>query len=88
VNVSKTLAQRAAQAFHVLLNELEPLGIRFQKFKGTIGSGYFERRRDRLYLTIAEDLLRPDGSKLGPESKWSHEKASPSGSLTFCAGDG
>jgi hypothetical protein len=83
VTVSKTLAERAARAFHVLLNELEPLGITFQKFRGIHDTGYFERHRDRLYISIVEDLVRPDGTRGVSPWGWPREKASPSGYLSF-----
>lgn len=82
--VSKVLAERMAQAFHVLLRELEPLGIRFRKFQGFYESGYFERHRDRLSVTIIEDVVGLDGSRVvAPywRTPQGHEK--PSGYLTF-----
>jgi hypothetical protein len=84
VTVSKNLAERVGQAFHVLLKELEPLGIRFRKFQGKYEGGYFERRRDRLFVIIAEDIVRPDGSRVSApwwQSAQAHEE--PSGFLTF-----
>jgi hypothetical protein len=83
VIVSKSLAERSAKAFHVLLEELQPLGIQFRKFHGLYDPGYFERRKDRLNMTITENLVRPDGSKLEDMWQWPREKASPSGYLTF-----
>jgi hypothetical protein len=84
VTVSKNLGQRVAQAFHMLLKELEPTGITFRKFQGHHEQGYFKRHTDRLYLTITEDLVKPDGSRITParwESLRYNEK--PSGYLTF-----
>jgi len=64
VTVSKNLAQRVARAFHILLSELEPIGICFRKYQGLYDSGYFKRRHDRLYVSITEDVVRPDGSRV------------------------
>ena len=63
INVTKALIERAAQAFHVLLNALEPLGIEFKKYSGSYDSGYFRRGQDRLIFTLEEvlhDRLNPD----------------------------
>ena len=83
VKVSKALARRTVQAFNALLNGLEPVGIRFRRFQGLHHTGYFERNRDRWYLAITEDLVRPDGSKAVSPYAWPREKANPCGYLTF-----
>jgi hypothetical protein len=84
VTVSKTLAERVAQSFHVLLNSLQSLGIPVRKSLSYSESGYFERARDRPYLTITEDLVGPDGSRFySPTYQWPREKTKPSGYLTF-----
>jgi hypothetical protein len=59
VTVSKALLERAARTFHVLLNELEPLGIEFKKFPGKHDPGYFRWGQDRLFFTIEEVLTNP-----------------------------
>ena len=82
--VSKSLADRVARAFHVLVKELEPFEIRFRKSLSSYDSGYFERRRDRLYLEITEDIIQPDGSRVRSPSWQSQQRYSrPSGLLTF-----
>lgn len=82
--VSKSLAERVARAFHVLVKELEPCEIRFRKSLGSYDSGYFERRRERLYLVITEDILQPDGSRVRSPSWQSQQRYSrASGLLTF-----
>lgn len=82
--VSKGLAGRVARAFHVLVKELEPFEIRFRKFSGIHDNGYFERRRDRLYIEITEDILQPDGSRVRSPSWQSQQRYSrASGLLTF-----
>ncbi len=84
VTVSKNLAERVAHAFHVLLKEFEPIGIRFRKYHGMYQGGYFERSRDRLYLEIAEYLVLPDGTRASVPSYRSTERGpKPSGYLTF-----
>jgi hypothetical protein len=84
VTVSRNLSERVAKAFHVLLQQMEALGISFHKYQGSYESGYFKRYGDRLYMTIAEDIERPDGSRFSAPT-WQepqvHEK--PSGYLTF-----
>ncbi len=84
VTVSKALAMRAAQAFHTMIANLEPLGIHFRKSRSYYEDGYFERRHDRLYLTIMEDLVHLDGSRENAphyQSPRGNEKLS--GYLTF-----
>jgi hypothetical protein len=84
ITASKSLAERVAQAFHVLVRELEALGIRFRKFHGIHETGYFERHGDRLYTTITEDVVRTDGSRVtAPWWKTPQLGEKPSGYLTF-----
>ena len=66
VVVSKDLAERAAKAFHVILNGLEPLGINWRKSQSSYHCGHFRKGNDRLQLSIAEDLICPDGSRRCP----------------------
>jgi hypothetical protein len=82
--VSNILAERAAKAFHVILNGVEPLGISFRKSLGSRDGGYFKKGHDRLYLRIEEDLLDATGTRLQVpwwKSQMSH--CNPSGYLTF-----
>jgi hypothetical protein len=84
VAVSKALAERVAQSFHTLLKAVESIGICFRKSRSAYDSGYFERKNDRLYLNILEDLVRADGSKISAPSYQSpRETAKPSGLLAF-----
>ena len=85
VLVSKSLADRVARAFHVLVKELEPFEVRFRTSLSSYDSGYFERRRrERLYLEITEDILLPDGSRARSPSWQSQQRYSrASGLLTF-----
>jgi len=46
--------------------------------------GYFERGDDRLYLSIAEDFISPEGKRLNPPSwQWQRVNGKPSGQLVF-----
>ena len=84
VLVSKDLAERVAKAFHVILAGLEPLGINWRKSQRRYDSGHFKKGQDRLQLTIAEDVIRPDGSRTCPPAyEWPHGKGKPAGLLTF-----
>jgi len=57
VTVSKPLVERAGQAFHVILQALEPLGILFRKSQSSYNPGHFKRGHDRLLFHIDETLL-------------------------------
>ena len=84
VAVSKNLAERVAKAFHVLLAGLEPLGIRWRKSQSSYNCGHFTKGHDRLQLSIAEDVIRPDGSRTCPPAyEWPSQTGKPSGFLTF-----
>ena len=65
--VTLALAERAAQAFHGILQGVEPLGIKFRKSQSSYDGGHFRKGNDRLYFQI-EELV---------------EKRVPSGWLTF-----
>jgi hypothetical protein len=83
VTVSKPLVERAAQAFHVLLKTLEPLGIEFKSFKGTMDTGYFKHGRDRLFFRLYETLV--DHSGVDRLIRYYHWDAAgtPSGRMAF-----
>ena len=83
VNISKALAERAAQSVHVILQALEPLGIEFRKYSGSYNSGYFKRGQDRLFLTIDEVLIDPLSA--GRRSRWWQwtGTSTPTGHLAF-----
>jgi hypothetical protein len=84
VLVSKDLAERVAKAFHVILARLEPLGINWRKSQSSYNSGHFRKGQDRLQLNIAEDVIRPDGSRTSPPSyEWPQQTGKPSGLLTL-----
>jgi hypothetical protein len=83
VNISKSLAERVAQAFHVILHGVEPLGIFFQKFQGKYKSGYFKRGYERLYFYIDEMLVDRFGVERMVQSWEWRESGVPSGRLAF-----
>ncbi len=84
VLVSKNLAERVAKAFHVILASLEPLGINWRKSLSSYNSGHFRKGQDRVQLSIAEDVTRPDGSRTCPPSyEWPRQSGKPAGLLTF-----
>ncbi|MEA3213205.1 MAG: hypothetical protein QOE70_6262 [Chthoniobacter sp.] len=87
-SVTKALAERAAQAFHAILQGVEPLGIPFRKAQSSHDSGYFQKGHDRLYLKIEEELAErpqePGGSTRRRSSwQWRSDARVPSGHLTF-----
>jgi hypothetical protein len=83
VVVSKSLAERVAKAFHTILAGLEPLGINWRKSQSSYNAGHFRKGQDRLQLSIAEDVIRPDGSRTCPSRhEWPHQTGKPAGLLT------
>ncbi|MGP8201614.1 MAG: hypothetical protein ACLQU4_19160 [Limisphaerales bacterium] len=83
VNISKDLAQRVAQAFHVVLNALEPLGILFRKSQGSYNPGYFKRGRERVFFYIDETLVDRFGTERRVHSWEWRDRGTPSGRLSF-----
>lgn len=84
VVVSKTLAERVAKAFHVIVIALEPLGILFKKSQASYDGGYFKKGHDRLYVKIEEDLVDFAGTRHQvPTWESPLHRASASGYLTF-----
>ena len=83
VHVTKAMAPRAAQAFHVILSTLEPLGIEFRKFPGKHNSGYFRWGHDRMFVEIQETLL--DEKREERTDYWwkCQGQFTPSGHLAF-----
>jgi hypothetical protein len=64
---TKSLNDRAAKAFHIILNGVEPLGIVFRRALSAYDSGYFQKGQDRLYLKIEEIMVdQPPGSTRRP----------------------
>lgn len=87
VKVTKAQAERAAQAFHVILQKVEPLGITFRKAQSSYGPAYFQKSHDRLYLKIEEEMI--EKTPTARRSRYSgygyglREEKVPSGRLIF-----
>ncbi len=56
-DISKDLAPQAARAFNMLLQSLEPLGIKFGKSLSKYEGGRFRLGNDRMQFKIEEDLV-------------------------------
>lgn len=83
VRIYKGLIERAAKCFHVILNNIEPLGILFCKAQGSYNSGYFKRGRDRLYLRIEEEPSHRQIVSGHTSWPWSRDHQMGCGKLTF-----
>lgn len=84
-DISKTMALRAAQVFHVLLRVVEPLGIHFRRSQSTYDGGHFRKGNDRLYFKIEEELVdKPEtGGKRRVYYRNPQEDKVACGRLTF-----
>ena len=83
VTVTKPQIERVAQAFHVILQKLEPLGIQFKKTQCSWNAGYFGRGSDRLFFHIFETLADRAGNERRVDSyDWS-TGGTPTGRLAF-----
>ncbi len=84
--ISKAQAPRAAQAFHALLNLVEPRGVLFKKSRSKYDGGCFRKGNDDLHLKIEEELVeKPDkpGRRTAYYSNWRQENKIACGKLTF-----
>ncbi len=62
-DISKAEAPRAAMAFHVLLQVVEPRGINFRRSQSSYDGGHFRKGHDYLYFKIEEELVeKPETS--------------------------
>lgn len=85
-DVSKAQALRAAQAFHALLNLVEPRGVIFKKSRSKYDGGCFRKGNDDLHFKIEEELVeKPEkpGRRSSYTSGWQQENKVASGKLTF-----
>jgi hypothetical protein len=78
VAVSKSLVERAVQAYHAILMMVEATGVPFRKARGKYQAAYFEHRLGRLYLEIEELLVMVPG-----KAAWQPSKETGSGKLNF-----
>lgn len=86
VEISKVLAERTASAFHVILEQTEPLEIFFRKSQSSYSGGHFRRGQDRLYFKIEEILIEKPANGRGRRYVgWQglREQKVPSGRLEF-----
>ena len=85
--MTKAQAERAAQAFHVILQKVEPLGITFRKAQSSYGPAYFQKSHDRLYLKIEEEMVeKAPSARRGRYSGYGYglrEEKVPTGRLIF-----
>ena len=84
-DISKGMVPRAAQAFHVLLQMVEPLGIHFRRAQSSYDGGHFRKGNDRLHFKIEEKLVaKPEtGGRRQTYYANSQDNTVPCGFLTF-----
>lgn len=85
--VSPALAERCAQAFHVILQGTDGVGLPFRKSRSSYEGGVFRLGHDQLFFAMEEDLVTAperasDRSRRLAYSAYG-EKRKPCGSLTF-----
>jgi hypothetical protein len=85
--VSLALAERSAQAFHVILLGTEAVGLPFRKSRSRYEGGNFRMGRDQLFIAIEEDLVtapeRLSGRRRQPTYSAYGDSRVPCGSLSF-----
>jgi len=80
--VGKDSVELTAKCFHVIVTNVESVGIPFTQPKGGPQAGYFRKGNDRLYLEIEDELVA--ATENVRRSRQSHEASRvPSGRLTF-----
>ena len=85
--VGKDTIELTAKCFHVILTNVEAVGILFTLPKGGRQAGYFRRSNDRLYLEIEDELVVAT-EKVHRRSWQVNEDARvPSGRLIFSLSD-
>ena len=87
VTVSPALAERCAQAFHVILQGTDGVGLPFRKSRSSYEGGVFRLGHDQLFFAIEEELVaapeRTTGRGRRPAYSAYGESRVPCGSLTF-----
>lgn len=84
--VSRVLIDRCAQAFHVILQGTDPVGIPFRKTRSSHEGGFFCLGRDRLHFLIEEGMVyNPELAAQRRKSGYSsyRDNSVPCGFLTF-----
>lgn len=83
--ISKDRALRAAMAFHVLLQIVEPRGIHFRRSQSSYDGGHFRKGNDRLLFKIEEELVaKPElGVRKRTYFTARDDNQVPCGKLTF-----
>lgn len=85
--VSPALAERCAQAFHVILQGTDGVGLPFRKSRSSYEGGVFRLGHDQLFFVIEEELVaapeRTTGRGRRPAYSAYRENRVPCGSLTF-----
>ncbi|HWD92274.1 MAG TPA: hypothetical protein VG938_07990 [Verrucomicrobiae bacterium] len=83
VKVGKGSIEQAAKCFHVIVTQVEAVGIPFRKAQGYHNPGFFKKGNDRLYFKIEEELI--DSPEAIRRRSWHSTAASqvPSGKFTF-----
>jgi hypothetical protein len=85
--VSPALAERCAQAFHVILLGTEAVGLAFRKSRSSYEGGLFRMGRDQLFFAIEEELVTApvSSSARGRRPAYSAygDNRVPCGSLSF-----
>ncbi len=84
-DISKEVALRAAMAFHVLLQIVEPRGINFRRSQSSYDGGHFRKGNDYLYFKIEEELVAKPATATGRRAYFAtrEENQVPCGRLSF-----
>ncbi len=83
VKVGKGSIELAAKCFHVIVTNVESIGIPFRKGQGYRNPGFFRMGNDRLYLGIEEELV--ESVETARRRSWQAPEGRrvPAGRLTF-----
>jgi hypothetical protein len=83
VKVGKGSIEMAAKCFHVIVTNVESVGIPFRKGQGYRNPGFFRRGKDRLYLGIEEELVESTETIRRRSWQVNEDSRVPSGRLIF-----
>jgi hypothetical protein len=83
VKIGKGSIEQAAKCFHVIVTNVESVGIPFRKAQGYHNPGFFRKGNDRLYLEIEGELV--ESTEANRRRAWQspEDHRVPSGKLTF-----